>query len=907
MKIYTFIRLFGLIVCLSWMVNIQVYATHIVGGEIYYEHVSGNDYLITLKVYRDCGPDNVNGTGFDDLAAVGIYAGNSLYDVLHIVLQSGEVSFVPIALDNPCFTPPPDLCIEVAVYQQEVTLPDNAVGYDIVYQRCCRNNSIINIVNAEDAGITVYTHVPGSNEISGVNSAPVFNNEPTVALCLDAEFFYDHSATDADGDELVYEFYTPFLGGGPDGGGNTPNSPMPDPPTPPSYANVMWSSGYNVNNQIDGSPAFNIDSSTGLITGTANVLGRFAIGVAVHEYRNGTLINTTYRDIQYNVTICDPTIIADLSSEPQDEESFCDALTINFINESVNGGSFFWDFGDPNSNNNTSTDENPSHTFTDSGTYEVMLIVNPGWFCADTASAEFEVTGALTSQIQVSDYECVNNENVYSFSTIGDNPNIITYSWDFGINASPQFSSAESPENIIFSGVGIQDISVIITDNDCDNVQTTTIEIPPPPQPVIVPQDVFCTGQTYSFSNASTGAENYEWDFGDSGATNDISTQIEPTYTFSDTGTYQVTLIASVPLACPVSTTESFVITPLLEAYFPPNNGACLSDNLFDLNFGGSATNNTTFMWDFGVANPSGSLLADPPPFSFSQAGTYPISLTINNAICERNYTDSITVFADPTIDFSYVEDAGCVPLEVKFIDLSFTETPLSYLWDFGDGLHSGMENPNYTYTSAGIYDVTLTISSSVGCIATLTMTKDSAIEVYPLPFSDFTITPSEVTILEPDFAVTDHSDESNNVMYYLDGIEVSTSFNFDYSIDEPGIYTFTQEAISALGCKSKSSNTVLVSGHVIYIPNAFTPNGDGINDYFRIQSFGVEDFSIDIYNRWGATVYHSNNPDDVWLGDVRDKGDYYGQNEGYIYHIAFQEQFTSKKFELTGNITIIR
>jgi len=220
------------------MVNIQVSATHIVGGEFYYEHQGGNDYLVTLIVYRDCGPDNVNDTGFDDTAPIGVYAGSTFYDTYYFSLSNAMVNFVPLSLDNPCFTPPLDLCVEQAIYQEVITLPDNAVGYDLVYQRCCRNNSIVNIVDAADSGISIYSHVPGTDEVEGNNSAPIFNNSPTVALCLGAEFFFDHSATDADGDELTYEFYAPYLGGGPDGVPPGLDSPSPDPPSAPNFPSV---------------------------------------------------------------------------------------------------------------------------------------------------------------------------------------------------------------------------------------------------------------------------------------------------------------------------------------------------------------------------------------------------------------------------------------------------------------------------------------------------------------------------------------------------------------------------------------------------------------------------------------------------------------------------------------------
>lgn len=125
----------------SW----TAHATHLVGGEIFYTHLGGNNYLITLKVYRDCGPANTLGTGFDDQVYIGMWDGNGnigFNDVLTIPLSFSNISSVPVVLGNPCGTPPPDLCIEEAIYSTQVTLPPNPYGWDLVWQRCCRNPSI---------------------------------------------------------------------------------------------------------------------------------------------------------------------------------------------------------------------------------------------------------------------------------------------------------------------------------------------------------------------------------------------------------------------------------------------------------------------------------------------------------------------------------------------------------------------------------------------------------------------------------------------------------------------------------------------------------------------------------------------------------------------------------------------
>ena len=184
----------------------SAFATHIVGGEISYEDLGEGNYRVRLVVYRDCGPANQNGTGFDDAASVGIFNGNGgLVDVLNIPLSFQNVSEVPVALENPCGTPPPSVCVEQAVYEQVVFIGESPNGFTLSYQRCCRNPSIVNLNNPDDAGATFTTQIPGTNSTEAPNSSPVFNSLPPVALCAGFDFFFDHSATDLVFQKLNWE------------------------------------------------------------------------------------------------------------------------------------------------------------------------------------------------------------------------------------------------------------------------------------------------------------------------------------------------------------------------------------------------------------------------------------------------------------------------------------------------------------------------------------------------------------------------------------------------------------------------------------------------------------------------------------------------------------------------------
>lgn len=302
-------------VCLTCMAlaGVEAWATHLVGGDFSYVHLGGDDYEITLTIYRDCSPANTNGTGFDDQVAIGMWSGEGIIgpgDVSTIWLVPSNVSLVPVEMGNPCGTPPPELCIEQAVYTTTLTLPATSYGWDLVYQRCCRNPTISNLDDfggTENAGMTLQVHIPGTSVLAESNSSPAFQELPPVAMCSNLPFSWDHSALDPDGDELVYSLCAPLQGG------DAANA-QPNPPSTPPYVAVPYLPAYSADYPMDANPGMAIDPNTGLLTATPTQPGQYAVGICVSEYRNGALLSTVVRDFQFNVTVCEPAII-DLETE----------------------------------------------------------------------------------------------------------------------------------------------------------------------------------------------------------------------------------------------------------------------------------------------------------------------------------------------------------------------------------------------------------------------------------------------------------------------------------------------------------------------------------------------------------------------------------------------------------------
>ncbi|MCB9277025.1 MAG: PKD domain-containing protein [Lewinellaceae bacterium] len=358
------------LLCLPFMAR----ATHIVGGEMNYTCLGNNQYEITLTIFRDCYYGNPN-AWFDDPASIGVFDMNNvlLQQVLVPLMNNDTLSPV---LTSECLVVPPNVCVHTTTYRTVVTLPPIPGGYQLAYQRCCRNQTIVNITDPLDTGATYGVNI-SEKALQECNSNPKFQQWPPIYICVNEPIVFDQSAIDQDGDSIVYRLCTPLSGADPD-------IPMPQPPNNPPYEPVNWiNPPYNVSNMLNGQAggvALQIDPHTGLLTGLPNTIGQFVVGICVEEYRDGELISTTRRDFQYNVGLCGESAAAFTAPDIQ-----CESLTVFFHNESVGATNFIWQFNDPGSSSNTSTLPNPVHTFSDTGLYTVLLIAAPGSPCEDTA------------------------------------------------------------------------------------------------------------------------------------------------------------------------------------------------------------------------------------------------------------------------------------------------------------------------------------------------------------------------------------------------------------------------------------------------------------------------------------------------------------------------------------------
>ena len=384
-------------------------ADHIIGGDIYYDDLGGGNYKFYITIYRDC---NAEGAWFDDPLKLAVYNNNNLIQNVDIFFP-GYIT-LPIDFNNPCATAPTDVCVQRAIYEKTLNLPPVAGGYTVSYQRCCRGPNVMNIVNPDDTGLTLTTHVPGTETGISNNSSPRFSNYPPTLLCVGEELVFDHSAIDPDGDELVYSLVSPYIGA-------SSFDPAPGQAPPPPYFPVQWIGGFNANSPLGPGSTSSIDNN-GMFTVNPSIIGLMVVGVRVQEYRNGQLIGETIRDFLFKVFDCNITMQAILPDQDELSSfiSYCQGLTVQFENNSYGGTNYSWDFGVSGTNSDVSNSFTPIFTYPSPGDYVAQLIVNPGSECTDTAYMNITVNNPFSLSWEAPDSLCIIGNN-FEFNGLSSN------------------------------------------------------------------------------------------------------------------------------------------------------------------------------------------------------------------------------------------------------------------------------------------------------------------------------------------------------------------------------------------------------------------------------------------------------------------------------------------------------
>lgn len=708
-------------------ISLKNFATHIVGGEIYYDCLGNNDYRITLKVYRDC----FNGVApYDNPASIFIYdASGNFIDSVEIPFP-GSVS-LPSAINNPCFTPPTNICVEEAIYETTVNLPPLAGGYDIMYERCCRNNTILNLINPGSVGSTYMAHIPDPN-LAVCNSSARYNQFPPIFICLGIPLTFDHSASDPDGDSLYYQFCDPYVGLDANCpiAGSAAGAGCAIIPPPPPVSFVPWLAPYSGSYPMSSSPVMTVNPNTGWLTGTPNMLGQWVVGVCVSEFRNGVLISVNKRDFQFNVVNCPNIPVASIPAQT----NFCTGFTVNFNQASINAFTYHWDFGDPTTQADTSNLWNTSYTFPTAGTYTVTLTINPGQLCVDTAQIAFVVQPLLAPAFSAPAGQCINGNN-FSFTAGGVFGNTASFLWNFP-GATPSTSTQQNPTNIVFNNSGAIPVTLTISEYGCTKSYVDSVHVFARPVPSFTTStNVSCILNPVQFVNSSTGdlPLTYFWDF----ANGQTSTLQNPSTTYNSIGTYNVSLVVTSSHGC----VDTVTLPNQLAVQNPPIaifTATPICTN-FQVNFSQNSAGAVFYQWDFGdpsTLNDTSSLAN--PSWQYATPGTYTAKLVINpGTSCTDSILHSFIVYPDLAPQFTPPPGQCIEGNSFAFTGSGFFFTTSSFHWNFGTHASpsaSSQQNPaGIIYDSVGTYPVVFSVSDH-GC----TVNYTNYVTVYPKPYARF-------------------------------------------------------------------------------------------------------------------------------------------------------------------------
>jgi gliding motility-associated-like protein len=915
--------------------SLNVYATHLLGGEITYRKIDANNFEVTMLLYRDCLNSN---TPFDDIASFAVLnLDNNRYvnglNPINVRIKN-ETSVQANDL-GPCATNIPTVCVRKGVYNFNISLNPNNKGYKIIHQRCCRNESIINLVLDNIAlgyqqGMTLETVIPAI-AFTQNNSSPVFKVAPPLLLCPFSNQTLDFSATDSDGDVLRYEICAPLYGA---------NGDDPGPSLPYFYSTVRYANGYNFLNPLGANSSITIDSISGQLFINAANQGAHVIGVCINEIRNGVLIGRTLRDFQFNIANCRvPNASFIPAGDEIDANTYiqCENIIQKFSNKSISSTNYFWDFGVQGIISDTSTAREPIYQYPDTGLYKVTLIIDRNQSCADTTFKYIYIYPTMLADFN-SFATCFRNPVLLTDQSISTASPITTSIWNVG-----GINNTGNTTSILFNAPGDYAMQhIIANEKGCRDTITKTINVP---DKAIADFAIDGTklddgsfvkcdqNLTINFTNLNNNNDIF-WDFGVAGINSDTSIITNPSYSYSDTGTYTIKLIIDKSGACPDTIFKKIRIYPLITNDFLFNNSCVNERSEFKSNSTSLLNDIIDYNWNFGDANSGSGINA---LHDYQKFGLYDVSLIITTAKgCKDTATKAMQVYPIANIDFSWkgecigdstyllsetslsegsifsyqwnfgdgktapspnashqyidtgsyeieliaVTDKGCKDTLTKIIVIQDSLTSdfevdndiclgdslnlnllvkgniENYLWNFGNGDSSQSQIPNYLYSQSGNYNISLTISNRY-CNNSV---KSKLIEVKPLPIFDLG---DDKILCIGDFevinvSITDYdslrwSDNTTNIFKKVDG---SINGYISLKIYEDGC-NYTDSIKINLECDE-------------YIPNSFSPNGDGLNDVFNVIKDNIGSFNLAIYNRWGQNIFNTNDTRFGWDGTYK-------------------------------------
>ncbi len=553
----------------------------------------------------------------------------------------------------------------------------------------------------------------------------------------------------------------------------------------------------------------------------------------------------------------------------------------HYCSVSANPASYSYLWAPASGNIANSTIQNTTAQPTATTTFTVTVTDIAGG-CSTTDSVQVNVVNINTLTVTPAGPYCVNG----TIDTLQVSVPLGSGTW-----AGPGITNANlGVFNPAIAGAGaIHQIIYTVNGNCGTAADTINIVVTPQPDATITQVGQQClTGPPITLIAATSGGI---WT--GAGITNPTTGLFDPA--IAGIGNHTITYALTLP--CSSQDTMIIAVVSQLNSTITHVGPFCTSHipiTLSAVDVGGIWSGN-------GITN-SATGIFDP---SVSGAGSHTITYTIPG-LCGSVDTDVIDVTANPVISFTTDKKEGCEPTTVSFTS---TENPAggTCAWTFGDGNSSSICNPSNTYMVANSYDVSFTYTIPPGCSTTIT--KNDSIIIHSQPFANFIATPQPTSIANPEVHFVDYSTGQINSWNWTFGLlGTSAASNPSFVFPDTGSYPVQLIVSNIYGCADTIPGTVIIDPIVtFYSPNAFTPDGNGLNDLFMVQADGLDykNFEILIFDRWGERVYKSTDIFEGWNGKLNNSGEPLKQDV-YVWKVYFKD-FKGNKHYYIGHVTIMR
>jgi gliding motility-associated-like protein len=856
------------------------------GGNVMYEYMGpgaglSKMYKVTLLLYRD-----------NACAGCPALIGNAK---LFIVRNSDDFvlrdDFVPLTSTElvPAGQPP---CIENAPYANYtlnrysyiVDVPNSILGYTVSFQFCCRpdlNNVLPN--SGGTNSLTYFGSLPPSSFLYPANwkdNSPVFSTAIPV-VCANRQFAFDFSATDPDGDILSYEFVDAYQSSYEDTL-DIWQVARPEPPRPP-HAKTAYVSGFSGTRPLG--PNVTINPVTGMISGLAPAPGRYLVSVMVYAVITpSSPVYTAHRkDFVITVAACD------IPGVYFKSEGFtnCRDLTIAFenLNNSVLNTTFDWDFGDPASGAaNYSTLPVATHTFSGAGDYQVKLIVNKGTSCADSGKTIARVYPGFSTGFEDGTPQCVNVPVQFNDTTKAGYGTVNFRLWDFGNPLTIRDTSSLKSPLYTYGNPGRWDVMLIVgSDKGCYDTIRKVIMILDKLRLNIGNDTTICYLDTLQLKADTTAGTPTSIVWSPNYMISDINS-FNPLVSPDVTTTYYAGF--SNAYGCDAKDSITIQVKTFVSLQLRSDTTICTSDPVkLDI-----VSDGLYYSWN-PVQDLDNATLKNPVARP-TQSRNYHVTASIGKCITSGD-------IAIKAIDYpkanAGLDSAVCLGTSAYL----HASGGVYYSWSpaiFLDA--SNISNP-VVRNPAGSVRYVVTVRDTLGCPKPV---KDTIVVTVVNIKADAGPRDTVAVIGQP---LQLRAAGTTNYLWTPATWLNSSSIYNPVALPENDI-EYVLRASDASGCYGIDSISVkfykLLPG--LYAPNAFTPNGDGLNDVFRITSLGMKSLEIfRVYNRFGQLVYSGNDTGKGWNGNVKGipqiTGTYVWYAEGVTY--------LGKRVQHKGQVILIR